>query len=308
MVYEYAIDPGAVVDWRHEAEYRFFANEFGLGSPRAMAAYPRFSQWRHKALCAARADGLNGLDEARLTALLGVLQDSKIERGRSPYDVTKEWLVNAEDEHTRKSFHAIVSAENPRGNPDVMPTSIADVLTHPKWCCASSLEVPRQPNDMAACVRHMLLLARTVIFIDPYFHPGSPRYKDTIQAFLAILVNPGATGASRIEVHTDYSRHIDPSYVGVFQRDMPALTPSGMQVSLRRWRQRSNGEKLHDRYVLTNLGAVEFSVGLDKGNPGESTRVHLLNSRLYRSCWKNYVETPAFDSPETPVTITGTRT
>jgi hypothetical protein len=307
MVFEYAIDPDAVVNWRHKAEYQFFVKEFGLGSPRALSAYPRSSQWRRKVLSAAKTLGLDGMDGERLTALINVLQENKIERGKPPYDVTKDWLVNAEQEHQRKSFHAIVSDSNPRGNSDVMPATITGVLTHPKWECASSSEVPRQPHDMAACVRNMLLLSRTVIFIDPHFQPGSDRYKDTIRAFLAVLVQPGAVGASRVEVHTNYTDNINASFVGVFQSDMPALTPLGMQVCLRRWRQRNNGEKLHDRFVLTNLGAVEFSVGLDKGNPGESTRVHLLNSELYRSCWKNYVATPAFDSPEAPVTIIGTR-
>jgi hypothetical protein len=51
-------------------------------------------------------------------------------------------------------------------------------------------------------------------------------------------------------------------------------------------------EKLHDR-MFYELRCVEFSVAWTRV-PGESTRVHLLNSRLYRSCWKNYVETPAF--------------
>lgn len=308
MVFEYAIDPSAVVDWRHEAEYRFFATEFGLGSPRAMSAYPRFSQWRQKVLNAARSIGVSGLDEARLTALLGVLQANKIERGRSPFDVTKDWLANAEGEHQRKSFHAIMSDQNPRGNQDVMPAAITGVLTHPKWNCCSRFEVPRQPHDMAMCVKNMLHLSRTVVFIDPYFHPGTDRFKDTFRAFLSVLVDPESIGATRVEIHTDYSINPTSAFTQVFQAEMPAITPAGMNVCLRRWIQRSNCDQLHDRFILTDVGAAQYTVGLDKGSMSEKTRVFLLDSAQYQSCWKNYVDTPAFASPEVPVMITGTRT
>lgn len=307
MIYEYAVEPDTVAGWGRHAEYEFFVREFGLGNPRAMSAYPRFAQWRSDVLRVAKHAGVDDLQAQRLTAVLGVLRENKIERGASPYDRGIPWLVNAEDEHARNSFQAVLSRENPRGQDFVIPSSIAGVVTHPLWTCVRNHEIPREPSQMVMCVRNMLLLSRTAVFVDPWFHPGSMRYQATIQAFLRVLASADAVGASRVEIHTDMTKSPEANFVTVFEREMPALTPAGMKVCLRRWTQKATGEKLHDRFVLTNLGAVEFTVGLDKGAAGETTRVYLLDPTQYRSCWKNYVATPAFDCSEAPTVITGTR-
>jgi hypothetical protein len=307
VIYEYALDPQTVASWHRQAEYTFFAGEFGLGSPRAMSAYPRFGLWRRDVIRAAKATGAADMDWGRITALLGVLQANKIERGDAPFDGARTWLENAEDEHGRTTFHAIMALDNPRGRPFVIPGSMTGVIAHPLWACIRNDNRPRRSVHMCNCVRNMLRLARTVAFVDPHFHPGSPRYQSSMAEFLKTLVVNRATPAGRIEIHTALDTP-GSAFVGVFQREMPALTPSGITVRLRRWAQKPGGEKLHDRFILTNLGGAKFSVGLDEGDHGETTDIDLLNSAQYELRWSQYMGTPpAFDSPEPPTDVVGTR-
>lgn len=308
MIYEYALEPDVVAAWRGQAEYTFFASEFGLGQPRAMSAYPRFSQWQREVIRAAKAAGAGDMDFQRITALLRVLQANKIERGSSPFDGARPWLENAEDEHQRASSRAIMACTNPRGRDFVILGSIADAITHPRWSCARNDNCPRKPGPMADCVRSMLRLARTVVFIDPCFHPGSPRYQSTIRAFLETVFGGRANPPTRIEIHSSFSKYHGNEYVTVYQREMPALTPTGATVRLRRWIQRSGSETLHDRFILTNLGGVTFTVGLDEGDHGETTAIHLLDPAEYQLRWNQYMGTPpAFDSPEPPTDVAGIR-
>jgi hypothetical protein len=73
------------------------------------------------------------------------------------------------------------------------------------------------------------------------------------------------------------------------------------------WKQRPTGEKLHARYFLTERGGIRFDVGLDAGEPGETTDVSLLSDDLYRARWADFQEaTAAFDKVD-EFTVTGTR-
>ncbi len=310
MIYEYAIDPEVVARWGSLAEYSYFVGEFGIGSPRAMSAFPRFSKWRSAVMRAAKATGVAGMDSQRVTALVGLLQANKIERGSSPFDDSQPWLENAESEHVRPnaSFKAIMSVENPRNIDAVILGTIANAVSHPLWTCPRNENRERRPEPMSACVANMLRLARTIAFVDPCFHAGSSRYRTTLKAFLEMMFKNRTNPPARIEIHTSYSKAPGQEFVNVFTREVPSLIPNGVTVRLRRLSQRSGGEKLHDRFILTNLGGVTFSVGLDEGNRGETTAIHLLAPDEYKLRWVQYMgEHPAFDCPEAPTEVVGTR-
>ena len=74
-----------------------------------------------------------------------------------------------------------------------------------------------------------------------------------------------------------------------------------------RLRERDGGERLHNRYILTDLGGVIFGVGLDEGDEGSMDDIHLLARTQYDERWRQYgSEAPAFDRPERAITIKGT--
>ena len=45
-------------------------------------------------------------------------------------------------------------------------------------------------------------------------------------------------------------------------------------MKVRRLKQKQDGEKLHNRYILTDLGGVTFGTGLDEGKKGETDGHH----------------------------------
>ena len=77
---------------------------------------------------------------------------------------------------------------------------------------------------------------------------------------------------------------------------MTILIPQGLEVCFKRWRQKQGGDLLHDRFILTDLGGVEFSMGLDDGDAGQVTKVHILSDNSYKTTWDKYLsETPAYE-------------
>lgn len=68
--------------------------------------------------------------------------------------------------------------------------------------------------------------------------------------------------------------------------------------------QRGRG---HNRYILTDLGGVSFSHGLDTGRDGETDDIHRLDLDQYIYHCKQYNPTaPAFDQAADPLEIIGT--
>ncbi len=88
---------------------------------------------------------------------------------------------------------------------------------------------------------------------------------------------------------------------------LPNIIPHGMCVRLVRWRQKDGGEKLHNRYILTDKGGVSLGVGLDDGTPGETDEIKLLDEETYKFRWKQYTSEPAFDLVD-EVVVEGRRT
>ena len=78
---------------------------------------------------------------------------------------------------------------------------------------------------------------------------------------------------------------------------MPAVIPVGISVRLVRWKQKIVGEKLHNRFILTDRGGVIFGVGLDDGDGAaeETDDIKLLDDETYKIRWQQYTSGVAFD-------------
>ena len=85
-----------------------------------------------------------------------------------------------------------------------------------------------------------------------------------------------------------------------FQREcecyLPGRIHAGCTLLVRRWKNRIGGERLHNRYILTYIGGVQFGVGLDDGDPGATDDVTRLDTDVYRRRMQDYSEAePAVD-------------
>jgi hypothetical protein len=296
MIYEYALEPELVATWSDRRIGRYFIEKFGLGQPRVVSRYPR--AWK-RLVWEAFAGG-NDLDRKRMEELLARLCEVMVKRRAGVWTQSQTWLANAEAEHARSPFHAILARQNSRKHPRVL---IADDLderaTH--WDLPRGVTVGRTAASMAATVKSMLRAAESVFFVDPYFGPERPRHRRSLRAFLRALMDgrPSAR-PQRIQIFTS----IDSTGTKEFfeeecRRSLSTCIPVGVRLSICRLRQKPNGERLHNRYILTDLGGVIFGVGLDEGEEGATDDIELLERAQYEKRWQQYVGDPgAFDRPE----------
>ena len=206
-----------------------------------------------------------------------------------------DWLTNAEAEHLHRPFHAILAKANPNQREFVLEGDGIDA-THPLWNVGITCVIPRTAREMAACVAPLLWISHEVMFVDPHFRPQELRHRQPLEAFLtAVLEERYGVRPRRIEIQTGNILGYDYFKAECEQR-LPSIVPEGIQVHVIRWWEKDGGEKLHNRYILTDIGGVSFGVGLHDGTDGETDEVTLLEDKTYQFRRAQYVSPePAFD-------------
>lgn len=303
MIHEYALEPELVATWVDRRVGRYFIEKFGLGQPRIVSRYPK--AWKRLVWDAFRSD--NELDRARMTELLAQLSEAMVKRPKGQWTPDASWLDNAQDEHARVPFHAILARSNPRAHPQVLIAEELDDTT-PLWAVPRGRTTPRTATEMAAAVASMLRIADVLVFVDPHFGPENGRHRRPLEQFLHSVVDarPGEA-PRRLEVQSSADGGSTTAFFcDECRQRLPRCIPIGLRVELVRLRQRQGGERLHNRYILTDLGGVIFGVGLDEGDRGDTDDIQLLDRAQYEERWRQYAgEPPAFDRPEAAIRVEG---
>lgn len=306
MIYEYAIEPAVVVEWAKKRKYgKIIFENFGLGNQRFMAEFPKLKNWR-KQFCHAAG---NDIEKTSLVELYMHLKEKRVQRNSDDYDGNNSWLENAEKENKRRPFRAILAVENPTRNNHVFQNNLLGDWPDEKWSASSrSKTVSRKAKEMAAAISSMLQNSREIKFIDPHFWPTEKRWLEPLTAFLKNCVGSiPSPGGKKIEIHTTCDPEKRPfDFFKEKCRKKLKHLPKGITITFKVWKQREGGEKLHNRYVLTDIGGVSFGTGLDHGKEGETDDITLLNRDQYVLRWYQYAsDTPAFDLVAEPFQVTG---
>jgi hypothetical protein len=302
MIFEYAIDPKLAVHWgKDRGEFRLYKKLIGLGNPRIMSEFPKLKNWRRQFRRAAAGSDDNEL--LRITEIFTIMTERMVRRSTDGYDGKMSWLENAIQADRNEPFKAILSLDNPGNHAKVLGFDVID--DHPLWNVDSQAICARLATDMSCAISAMLSNCREIYFIDPHFGPENARHRRPLAAFLsAIKKRTNKLLPEIIEIHTS-GKSDTTFFKDTCVEMLPEIIPKGMKIKLKRWNQKIGGEKLHERYILTDIGGIKVGPGLDDGNVGETFEATLLDRSLYSQRWTDYISKPAFDLSEKPLLIIG---
>ncbi len=312
MIYEFALEPDLVARWHDRKEYLFFDEKFGIRYRRVISGYPK--NWKRLVWQAfsesPSADNQNA--QTRMTELIQILWQNAVRRYNT-FPEIPEWLEKTEAEHNERPFHAIVATENPRERDFVILAKKLANEGHELWKIPERNPTRRTADSIAAEVSQLVRLCRRAVIIDPYFDPSKLRFRQTFSAILS-KYSENVCGPDQIQVewHTSIDRCFrnwergeerDPEdemleyqkLVSTCQRKLPEWSPSGMQLTVVVWTQKEGGEKLHNRYLLTDVCGVLFGTGSDEAentDSDESDDIILLEEGQYMTRYQQYLGTP----------------
>lgn len=284
---EYALDPRLLSNWK---DFRFFYEAFGWGTGRLIARYPK----RWKRLVFESLGDCTPIEKKKIEERMARMHEKMVIRNSEWDPAESDWLANAENEHRVRPFYRLVALDNPREHPDVLLGADVDEDDE-AWRMESGMDVERQAPELASVIRHMLRSARSIYLIDPHFAPDRTKFVRSLKAFIDVCHSDRTCTLETFEYHTT-----DKHEAGFFRHkcadSVAGILRVGETLRFVRWKQRPGGEKLHDRFVLTDLGGVRYTVGLDCGQEGETTGIEILSRTSFEKATRDYLsKTPAFD-------------
>lgn len=278
MLHEFAVDPEALASWE---QFRYLTEKFGIEHGRLISKFPK--HWKRSVYAA--CSGCRDVERTRIEEGLRRIDDRMIWTGR-PYGSDPAWLVNAENEHARLPFRAIISAGNPRSRSFVL---LADKLdeTAALWTVSREAKVARNATALGSCVQLLFRVSRSIFFVDPHFKPDTRRYYATLSEMLRAAERSG-NRFNRIEYHVKHVCEIS-IFMDDCRRYLLNRVPRDWELTFFRWSPRSPGEAMHARYILTEVGGLRVDHGLDEGGPGETTDVSILDRVLHSDRLNDYL-------------------
>lgn len=286
MIYEYAIDPSIAATWFQPKDSRFFKAGFGLGTARIVSSFPH--SWKERVWSEFyESQERRDLSITRMETLLEHLCRKTVKRRGLNWDSSKSWLENAENEHSLAPFDAILAENNPRGHECVICVDSID-NDNPLWFRNHQLAVLRDAH-IQDLISPMLRIATQVVFIDPYFSTIK-RYLRPMKRYLGIIAK-GRDHARKRGCAVDDIPHIEicRSEKGGHFCDaiLSSMVPPQLNLIVRTLDAMGRGEALHNRYILTDVGGLQFSYGLDEKR-GTHDDLAVLSEDSYLMRWSQY--------------------
>lgn len=294
MLYELALEPSVLYEAAStRRNFKDFVKGLSFGSPLVFSEFPKLKKLRKEVLSNQPAE-LDEQSKARLTELLQFIANEapKVRRDVK-YDGNLSWRANALVENNRIEFDHVLTCEADSDLSSCTLSKLFDgALDHP-----SQVPVQRVADEMTSVISNVLRLATHVVFVDPYFGPGNRKWQPFLLFLDAALSNkPDAGLFVEFLYNYDADRAVAPS---LLLKKLRSARPDMFQrceVQFRGIREKAYSEKLHNRYVLTDIGGLSFGVGLDEEDENHLDDVSLLNHDLYQLRWKQYVNGEAFET------------
>ena len=276
MIYEFAVFPGL---FSSEDRITALYMAFGIEAGRLVSDFPQ-KQWAALASRVIEKSAANPDDRRRWTAaLMGVVKRASYRRQGAGWNKDLSWIDNAVEEHKRRPFRGILHSE--------VSTEAAvirfgiDITHHPNWNCPGSCHCPRVADAMVQTVAPMLEMSTTLVLVDPHFWAVDGRWQNVLLRFTRYLsetpIRPQITHIhyiTRMEEKMS-DKETERQFRLLLEPHLPMGISVGFHLVL--------PAVLHDRFVLTNRGGIQFGRGLDEG-PGD-VLITRLGEAAYEKEW-----------------------
>jgi len=302
MIYDYAIEPDVLIEWsRDQLISTYISESFGFGKTRLMAEYPNFKKWKKQFNKAWKQTDISDLDQSRLVELFLLLTESRIKRPFHGYDGEKEWLANAVIENRcGKPFKGIIARTNSFSKDNILPNDRVGSWDRNRWCTDISKRIPKTDENISEALSPIFHNCMDFTLVDPYFRASKEQWRKTFGCILkTFMAYRSSSDMYCIEIHI--AEHLNAPSAEHLKKEFCSkrfteILPPNIELRVKRWSQKKGGEKLHDRFLLTDIGCVQSSYGFDHGTDSETTSLTLLNKQDCSLIKHQYLgDNPAFE-------------
>ncbi|MDC0309301.1 hypothetical protein OAL72_00975 [bacterium] len=303
MYKQVAIDPdGIAKSWER---FKYYFDQLGTDHGRLLFKFP--SKWPSKVLRSKFFNALSPINQTRVSEKLrsDYFNKQKLSCTQKELNPTADtWIENTLMIHREHGVLDLIVTEE-ETNEHAIIISFDDVDSETMgWRVDRPWRVRRGANELAASAEQLLLKSRRTKFVDQHFHFDKPRYVNTLKSFIKIL--EGNPCIESVEYHLGLNSAYFDNSLDNFKtlefnlRDdyMPKAEESILFNKLKFIFWHNDRETLHPgkrllhaRYLLTDVGGLNYEHGLDEDTQIDSyTDVTLVDNQMISQDWDKYQE------------------
>lgn len=295
MIYEYALEPSTFTD---ESMACFILEAFGRDKGRLISETKK-EHWVRLVRDAIRTSGNKTIARQKLKEALKILvKKQKALYCRHQQIKGTDWLNIVEKNHSNWPYRGIF-LEQYDGKEKHYLTRDIHLNKNPIWAAPTSITIKREPEAMVMAVAPMLINAKEIMLVDRNFKfedgrgNAIKRYKNVLIEFLSFLASkPYGPSVYKVTYHIGIDRvyHINKTDLKHLKtlgnKYIKNDLPHGFKLELAVW----PWDKLHDRYVLTDIGAIKYGHGLDQfnGSNRETVNLNRQSNADHVSLWSEF--------------------
>ncbi|MCX6153185.1 MAG: hypothetical protein NT007_03385 [Candidatus Kapabacteria bacterium] len=258
MIKEFAIEPEFFQSWER---IRYIDEKFGASNGRLISKYP--GNWIE--LVYENLNDFPPMLKKRCEVKLGLMKtNKKIVNSFRQFNREKSWINNAVEIHYLKPFNGIIGLLNQNNVSYVLTNEDLDEENE-IFRVNKSMQILREPSTIADSIMPLLLHSKDIIFIDPHFEKLKPRH---IRPLLEIIDR-----LARLSTKNQYSiKYFTGNSVEktVFCHNLKNYLEIKLPINSELKICRCPIDIMHNRFVLTDIGGISFSQGLDDNDSGHS--------------------------------------
>ena len=259
MIFEYAISPSL---FKCDTHIAFLAESLGMERGRLISDFPK-DQWERFALEFIKKHAQGDVQLKIWKEWLFSLRKRRaiVRRQGSCWNNSRSWSENVIAEHKRLRFRAIVDEKSNPVCAEVMQVGVPLAIS-PLWAAKGDCHVDRQAAAMIGEIQALLDISGTIILIDRNFSVDGRFTNVLVQ--LANYVANGKKGPKVAQIKYVVSDAVYPTAEMTKRctEMLSGLLPASISIKF----LIKSRSKLHDRFVLTERGGLNFGTGLDEGN------------------------------------------
>jgi hypothetical protein len=284
MINEYAVSPSL---FNNLKDIAFLYGAFGVDHGRFISEYPRKRKWAELARYFIKQNARDDIEQKKLIELLITLTNRSLyQRQSAPWDAEKNWIDNVIDENDRRAFRGILNHESVADRKEVL--TIEDTCLAPKWNNPPSISIPRTAVKMVRAALPLIHLSGTLVLIERNFESADGRFSKVLVEFAEqILQQAHQPKITQIKYVTTYesdrfSSRTKEKFKQECMKNLPRILPLGISVKF----IVKAKKLLHDRFVLTDRGCIQFGIGLDEGDG--DVLITRLSDEDFRKQWESW--------------------
>ena len=276
MYQEYAVEPAAIgSSWE---TFRYLIEKFGFQEGRLISRFP--AKWERLVIEAAKMADVSDIAFSRITEKLRKEKRIKIINSSREYNSNLgSWIANARTAHVVKPFHAIIAQGRRKEDEIVAPEDLEE--SHPLMIASRSRNVPRTSKKLAEAFLPLLLSAREVDIVDPFFDLQNPQYTNLLSLLLSSMYDSRKNKKENLSIRIHFRRNGgEPSEQFLLQNAhkwVHGWIPESFELHLYEWREKLGGEDFHARFLLCDCGGLIVDPGFAAVGQHESAAISLLD-------------------------------